>query len=817
MKLTENTTFYGGENIVIEEFASNNNTDYIPVSGGRSSQPDAISTFAPQNKLTEIPVDFSVEWLSTLENLAAYHSDISYALDNIVQLASTPHDIYFSDKIKPKQAIEMKKYLAEKENNWYECSSGVSSLKSDLLTQIVINGALSAEAYPDKNLKGIEQIVRIAPKNIRFVYDKTIDRYLPYQISNTLLSQKENGMIKLNVNTYKYIALRRYFQTPYATPPFISAIDALCTQKDMLLNFKNIMKKLGMLGFLSAEVTPPTQRAGETQEAYWQRCIDYLNNSVYPQLQKNLGKGFVAGFKDKHKFELQGNNMNVQGAEGLFNIVQSRIFAGVKQDPNMLGVNHSTTETFGRVVLAKLLSQVTDYQDVVDSFMAHVYLLELRLAGFNPGYVKVVSKKPMIGDQLKEEQTEEIKINNIKAKRDMGIISQEIAANELGYDEPYIESDVVSQSPVNSQNPNDTNAGGGTTPDANQTDPSQSSSNLKIKQLEYKYKKHIVEYNYCNEHKCKIQINKTNFEQFDKFKGTDLEKYIKQYFSEMLTKYKEASKSISKTLGDKLLNYSKDTPLETIQREAYLHILIKWESEFITPMKDVIENNITVVWEHFRKDKSIFNSKTPTGYSKSKFNSNDIADGVLDLDDFRAIQYMEQSDSMYLGKFITDKDTKKAIYKYLEDEYINGYLPIGNNKEALDKFKKTFEETVNLEAWKIRRIIDTSLNKIRNYAHVYYMSQSAVDKYEVLEMNDNLTCDYCAEMDGKVFEVKLTKQKIQKEVNAGAENISKLSPFITTQKIDDIKGKSASELQALGFNSPPYHPHCRGTIIAAFD
>lgn len=805
-KVKNGNVFYGDENYVkkVDKHIAGDDPDFIPIVGARSSVPDNINTFAPNNKLVRIEPDFPVEWLDTMQNLAAYNPDISYAIDNIIQLANTEHDIYFSDKVKDSEQKKMKAHLKEVEGNWYQNSGGIRSLKADLLVQIAVNGALSGEIIPNEKLKGVKQVVKVDVKNIRFVYEREMDLYMPYQVAYK--SGQINDMVELNPRTYHYIALRRYFQTPYATPPFIAAIESLCIQKDMLSNFKNIMQKLGMLGFLSAEVTPPAQLPGETQPDYFNRCNRYLTDVVYPQLQKNLGKGMVAGFKGRHEFKLEGNNMNVQGAEGLFKLVQSRIFAGVKQDPNMLGENYSTTETMGRVILIKMLSQVRDYQQTVDSFFERLYLMELQLAGFAPGYVQVVSKKPIISDQVKEQEARSKEIANVKTLRDMGILGQQDAAEELGYDEPFSEGDVGTSDPL---------------PKAGKKGPSNppkaaaSNKRIKTKQIEFRLHKVVPEFDYCSHLKCGNMATRESFIETSDFKDAKIEGFIKGYFNAMNKQYKLATSAISKTVATKLLNFSENAPLESIQREVYLIVITKWESEFVVPMQDIVEEHISKAYDFYRKDKSIFPKKTTSQNSKA-FANEDLPEAVLDLDDYRAITYMEQSDTMYLGKFITDKDTKKAVYKYIEEEYLNGYLPIGNNDKALNKFSDNFAKELNLEAWKIRRIIDTTVNKIRNYAHVNYLSQASIETFEIIEWNDNLTCDYCAAMDGKKFSVTTAKEKVKKVTNSSPSDVSTISPFITSKDLQDIQAMNESDLQAAGFDTPPFHPHCRGTISASF-
>lgn len=780
---------------------SGQDSDFLPMRGGRSSIQPQQTTFAPNGKLNAIQPDFAVEWLSTLENLAAFSPDFSLAINNIIFLANTEHEIYFSDEVPDKIQSEMKSWIKNNEAKWYGYSDGSRSLKADLLTQIAINGCLSAEIVPTNKLDNIKQIVRVSPKYIRFVYDKENDSWHPYQQLSGYVALKDSGLHKLNTTTYKYIAHRRYFESPYGTPPLITAIEGLNIQRDMIGNFKNIMQKLGMLGFLSAEVTPPEELPNESPEEYVKRCTDYLDNTVYRQLENNLSKGIVAGFKDSHKFELQGNNMNVNGADGLMKIVKQLINAGVKQDPNLMGQNYSTTESFGRVILAIMVAQTSDYQAIVDSFYENIYLMALRLAGYNPGYVQVKSKKPLINDEVKEAQADSIKIDNVKKKRDMGLISQDQAAQELGYDEPDSDGDISTVEPTNTNVPKD-----------NQ-DITGTNQNNRINVLEQSLNSVVTEYNY-SVHGCGINITRESFIEYTDFSDEKLNKFMKSYFDALNKDYSNAVNSICTTLKHKLSTINKNVGLESLQREVYLHILENWENEFVSEFLNDVQKNTSKIYHYYRNDKSIFDTTGQNSNSRSF--SNDIADAVLNLSDYRAIEYMKSSDIMYLGKFITDKDTKKRIYKYIEKYYIENGAPTGNSKTEIDEFIKEFKKDLKLEAWKIRRILDTTVNKIKNFANTYYLQQIEVQEYEVIEMIDNLTCGYCTHMNHQVFKVSTAVNRIKKEVDSGPENLSKVAPFVTSIPLAQFSELNNSELSSKGHLLPSFHPHCRGRIIARF-
>lgn len=812
----------------------------MPISDGQRSSTPTFRGFVPSKTLQEVPLDFAREWFATMEHLAVYNPDVSYALDNIVQLANTDHDIVFADTVPDKLAKEMKKFLKEREKSWYHNSGGQRSLKSDLIAQVVINGCLSAEIIPQPDLSDIKQIARVSPKHISFVYNGETDGFDAYQRVNTIsVSTDYMGMKKLNPVTYKYIAWRRIFEGPYPTPPFISAIEGLLIQKDMNANLSNVIQKLGMLGFLSAEVTPPEQGVTENEAEYYDRLVNYLETKVYPQLEKNLGKGMVAGFKDTHKFTLQGNNMNVSGAEGLVKIVQLMIFAGLKQDPNMLGRNYSTTETFGRVILRKMISQVRDYQQVVDAFYGEMYYLALRMAGYSPGFVEVKSQTPLVSDMLAEAQAETLKINNTIKKRNAGIIDQTIAAQELGYEEAAEEGPVYNDQgqeivPTEELFPEDNESLDPAPDDGNpeETDPvtgkppkkkkkpnpaevTDEQSNMAIRNWEAHFKAHVPVYPYLCTH-CEAEGSEPKYTQLD-FGDPTMQTYADRYFAESYSVFVKGIRVITEKVIAILSTKDKSLEVDTVSAMVYLEILRGWDQAYHAKQLKVTESNVDRIYSHYRKDRKIFTKKADISADALltlTYKDAPIPEALFDMNDFRAIEHAIRHDSMYLGKLITDPDTKKKIYKMLRERYIEGSIPFGNNPGWVADFKSQFSDLLQHESWKVRRIIDTSVSGLRNDANVKYMNQARVMKFEVIEAVDENTCEYCQTLNGMEFEVTQAVTKIIGKMNAGPENINSVSPFATTIKLDEFKSMSAQAISASGIQQPPYHPHCRGRIVA---
>jgi thioredoxin-related protein len=83
-----------------------------------------------------------------------------------------------------------------------------------------------------------------------------------------------------------------------------------------------------------------------------------------------------------------------------------------------------------------------------------------------------------------------------------------------------------------------------------------------------------------------------------------------------------------------------------------------------------------------------------------------------------------------------------------------------------------------------------------------------------VELMDNMTCDYCRHMNGKVFSVQKAKNRISKEISAGPESIGENSPFATSIKLADFTTMDESTLESAGITKPPFHPHCRGRVVS---
>lgn len=851
----------------------------LPIKGGRQTQPEGMTTLGGfLAELGSVQPDFNIQLLPALERLAINNSEISYAVENITTLGNTmnsfPSNIAFDDAVPDAVQKEMIARLKERSKAWYAYSGGMNSLVNDLLTQIAINGALSAERVPNKALDGIDKIVLVAPKSIRFSYDNQSSAYVPFQLPSTGMYAGGIDGIRLNLLTYSYKAYRKVGEKPYGIPPFIAALENIAISQDIGENLKHVVKKLGVLGFLEVLVNGPKPKQGEEDEAYYKRTEKYLQ-SVIPEVEKGVAKGYVVGFKGMHEFNMQPTTANVQGAKELIEVNDVKLMAGLKQDPMMFGRNFSTTETLARVILAKTTTQVTNYQKIVATFLEEVFLLDLQLAGYAVKNVEVEFDAPMIGDNQRDEDTRGKKIDNLDKLYKQGIISQQQKAQELGYDkadqeEPRAEP-VDPNAIIDPNNPDEKSKKpkDGKEPTA---EPKKKKKKVENSGLMQWQKVLVASFNptstgfytadvymadgSCNEN---VLLTKTMFlddidaydvvsiVELDSFtiadlssiyaselgasreeflystegcncedhepvsfakgsKEANMNNFIEQYLAATTAKYDAATKKTIAEIG-KALAALPASATESMATDAVFYSLYKnWGKNFTKPQQAVINKFVKNIYSFFRKDVSIFN-----GADKSK-----IPASVFNQLDLRAIDFYKKSDSLYMGKFITDADMKKNLTSFIKENYLAGDLPLGDTAALTRLFESGMADVFEGNKWKLSRIIATTVNKMRNVAAVNYMNDADVQEFEIVGVVDRLQCGYCKELQGKKFSVTKAVDNAMQMVKSDPSMVGMASPFITAiyKKPSDIVGVSAEDLQLKGIGLPPYHANCRDQAVA---
>lgn len=411
-----------------------------------SNHPTSVSHYNNQlDKMGFIKPSFNIDAIKFIRQLRSQNPDIGLAINDMKELSNTGHKIKFSADTPHNIAENMREHIKEVSKSWLDGVNSIEGIINKLISQIWIGGAISVEMIPRTDLKGLSGLGLVNPEEIRVKINPKTRRYEFYQVNTrNFFSNKEKskdaplGFIKLNPNQFIYYGLTGDEEIPYGIPPYLTALEALETQKDMKENIAFIVDQIGIMGFLEFLMEKPFQEADESDANY---RIRLENNLV--DLRKEVLKGFkdgvIVGYKEDHESNFHSTTKNISNLDSIFNLNQVQVANGLKTHPTFLGVNTGASESSMSVVFTKMLSQLNNVQSILSSVLEQIFKMELRFYGFNEKYIKslrVEFNTSTITDALKSEQAGEIKRRNLKSDYIQGLISQEKFAEELGYGKP---------------------------------------------------------------------------------------------------------------------------------------------------------------------------------------------------------------------------------------------------------------------------------------------------------------------------------------------------------------------------------------------
>lgn len=102
--------------------------------------------------------------------------------------------------------------------------------------------------------------------------ENSIVRFIPYE-------KGKFGYIRLNEEQYIYEAIEREEDSPYAIPPFLSAIRWINSQFKTQDNIDKTLNKWGLLGFVIAKFKRPRLLPGTDAKTYENQQKEFLQGA----------------------------------------------------------------------------------------------------------------------------------------------------------------------------------------------------------------------------------------------------------------------------------------------------------------------------------------------------------------------------------------------------------------------------------------------------------------------------------------------------------------------------------------------------------
>lgn len=419
----------------------------------RVSHPTISQSFVGAKGLVQfIKPGFEYEYIPVIRKLFRVNSSLSLSVTNIVELANTGYSIEFDSGVSTEQRNQMLDRIKVSSKKWGAGTPGIHGLINKLITQVYIGGAISAEWVINKDLTGVSKLSFANPETIRVHYKISSNEYDFYQIPTSMMAKAIANVgadlenyVKLNPLTYHYYALMGDEDSPVGIPPLISAIDDLYSQLKMLKNIGYVSDQLGLMGFMEILLDKPMQQEGEGDSAYAARLTRYLDDTKV-SVKGGLKDGIIAGYTDDHAFEFHSTTKDTGGVSDIFDINQRMVANGLFSSNAFMNGLGGGAETMVSIVFSKMLSQLHNIQVLVATVLEHGITMDLLLAGFSFKFVKVTFKPSTITDELKTQQSREIKVRNNRIMYADGIIDMDTYAQDMGYEkadqrEPRVDID----------------------------------------------------------------------------------------------------------------------------------------------------------------------------------------------------------------------------------------------------------------------------------------------------------------------------------------------------------------------------------------
>lgn len=706
--------------------------DYTPASRGIG---DMISSV--QDGYNEIRPDYPFEIIEIFKLLAFINPDVSQAVQKFVNLGNQGHSIEIknsSDRV-TESALKELNWLSK---NGFGNAAGADGFINKQFRQIAITGALTQESVPNMLLSGIDETYSVKTSSIRFRIEN--NSFVPFQsvgIKN----------LDLNPETFIYIPLMSDEASPYALPPFSAALRFLLRQEAQWGEIDKFAELWGMLGYMHMSV-----------------AVDRGFNQLDEEFKRNASREleryrdmFIK--KKKNGIAVTGKNVdmkqmpvskNAGQMDTVLQNTETMIASGMDIDPAMLGRSYSTTETYATVCYETLCGKLKNIQRLIKRGNEKTYNLHLTLKGI-PAVCSMRFNSPPSLKAKEEKESAEINQRMIIERMKSGIISEDQAAVELGYESAYKKS--------------------------------------KTDTVSFSYDKDKDKYVFNR------PVIATRFK-----KKSNFLKLENDYISEFFEIYDEVCSSIYDNLEDAL---KKSDPVKAVMSLCEK----KLSYELSDKCFDIAEKYNSESYYSQLDDSSGSGS-----FSFSNGIDFDGDNGEWKVTDENAIKWFVENDQYFFGRqyeHYTD-DLKEVVVNELKGtERAYDKQVVERMKK---KMGDVFDNPKVNNYYDL--VVRNAVNRSRNYGRVRHYERIGVAEIEVVAVMDKKTSAICREMNGRRIKTQTAVDYVDECVKTPLNELTEKFAWPSSTQTKSFNGMSTDDImKKIGCKLPPYHGRCRTTTV----
>lgn len=181
--------------------------------------------------------------------------------------------------------------------------------------------------------------------------------------------------------------------------------------------------------------------------------------------------------------------------------------------------------------------------------------------------------------------------------------------------------------------------------------------------------------------------------------------------------------------------------------------------------------------------------------------------------DQRARTWLSEHHLHWVGRAYPDQFGER-IANIVEENVIRQGL---SYKDAAQVLQATLNpELVGekpLSYWEV--VANAAAVRSRSFGAVESFVQGGIEVVEILNPEDESTCEVCNYLSGQRYEIRLVvAQRNAMMAAATPDEARDVAPWIPASRFSEIQGKDPAELAAAGVVLPPYHGRCRCTANA---
>lgn len=357
---------------------------------------------------------------------------VDRAVDSIVRLVGAPVVKFDDDKLQAEWDAFAKDIKVNAK------SKGLSAFIGNYLDVMIENGFACAEIVPNRQRNNVYALVSIAAKSVEL---KRTDNPL-----DLIVAQRQPQEPEPVALPFQDLVLFTPLNPEEDDPTGVSLLRSLPFVTQVLLRiFHSIGLNWERVGNLQFAVTYKPQK--DEEGGLDEETIKSNLNLIKQGWAQAMAAKKAGGVKDF--FGVGDVQVKVIGADG--QILDSEvpgkqmlehIVAKTGLPPYLLGLSWSTTERMSSEQADLLTSELENYREHLNPAVQQIANWWLRLTGKRGAYtvewpdINLKDAVELARVDLIKAQAEEKRIKNAVTKRDQNIITQEDAAEELGYEKP---------------------------------------------------------------------------------------------------------------------------------------------------------------------------------------------------------------------------------------------------------------------------------------------------------------------------------------------------------------------------------------------